>query len=437
MFGLARDVSDRMAAQAALREKQALLDRMSELAKVGGWSLDVATRSGSRTDGAARILDLDPALPESLRFHDGLRYFEGEHLERLTQTIQRAITDGRPYALELELVSAKGVRKWIRTQGEPILSQGRVVRIEGALQDISEVHQARMALQAQQERLEQTVQERTAELEAARQQAERLTRVKSEFLANMSHEIRTPLNGVLGLAQLGQREHGGAAGRLFGQIVDSGRLLLGIINDILDFSKIEAGKLGIETLPIDLRAMLSRTTAAVEERARAQGLRLSTQVGQDVPALVHSDPLRLEQILLNLLSNAVKFTPQGQIQVSATLRGGQLVLTVSDTGIGMSATQLAELFRPFEQADTSTTRQYGGTGLGLSITKRLVELLGGQIHVHSQPGQGSTFEVCLPLPLDDSARPEEPAPVPAMEDATPPRRLAGLRVLAAEDNAIN
>ncbi|TAK93613.1 MAG: PAS domain S-box protein [Aquabacterium sp.] len=445
MFGLSRDITEMMSTQAALRDKQALLDRMSLLAKVGGWSLDVATMVGTRTDGAARILDLDPTQPASLRFNDGQRYFQGEHLDKITQTIRQAITEGTPYALELELISAKGVAKWIRTQGEPIMVDGRVARIEGAIQDISEVRQARVALQAHQEHLEQMVRARTAELETARQEAEQLARIKSDFLANMSHEIRTPLNGVLGLAQIGAREHTGEARQIFDQINASGRLLLGVINDILDFSKIEAGKLRIDLQPVQIREVLARAMALVQERAREKGLPLLIDVDDSVPASCVGDALRLEQIVLNLLSNAVKFTAQGEVRVHAHARDGHLLIDVIDTGIGMTPTQIEGLFRPFEQADGSTTRQYGGTGLGLTISKRLVEMLDGQIRAFSEPGQGTRFEVSLPLittqpsPLQTSTLGPTTAPSQEQTQAATYAggRLAGIRVLAAEDNLVN
>ncbi len=446
LFGISRDISDMVATQAALREKQVLLNRMSILAKIGGWSLDLTTHISSSTKEVDRIFDLDEVEPQHRPATASLlSYFSSADQEKITQAVQRAIEHGEAYTLELEMVSAKGVHKWVRSQGEPIWENGRVVRVEGAIQDITEVQQARQALQAHQERLEQTVRERTSELEAARLEAERLMRIKSEFLANMSHEIRTPLHGVLGLAQIGQQAQDESARRLFAQIMESGRLLLGIINDILDFSKIEAGKLNVESLPINLHALLTRATTQVQERAQAKGLELTVQVSDELPATCLSDPLRLEQILLNLLSNAVKFTTQGQVTVSAFERGGRLVLAVVDTGIGMNEQQLGALFRPFEQADGSTTRQYGGTGLGLSITKRLVELLGGEILAHSQPGLGARFEVVLPLladqPTNHPALPEGLLAVASAPSHSPapngPGRLEGLRVLAAEDNPVN
>ena len=448
VIGLALDVTDRRRNEIALREKQALLDRMSTLAKVGGWSIDVLTGVGTRTDGAARILDLDPSKPDSLTFRDGLKYFQGEHHDRISQTLQRAVEHGEPYALELQLTSSQGHTKWIRTQGEPIWQDGRVVRIEGAIQDISEVRQARAELQAHQERLEQMVRERTAELEAARHEAERLSRIKSEFLANMSHEIRTPLNGVLGLAQIGARDHDGHAREVFEQINASGRLLLGVINDILDFSKIEAGKLRIELQPLRLKDLLERSVATVRERADEKGLALRIDLDASLPATCISDALRLEQVLLNLLSNAVKFTPRGEVCLSACAQEGRLMLAVTDTGIGMSASQVERLFHPFEQADGSTTRRFGGTGLGLTISRRLVEMLGGDIRTHSEPGVGTRFEIWLPLvtelPTSAAARASGASdaaqawPTPSgMPESVTARRLSGLRVLAAEDNAVN
>jgi signal transduction histidine kinase/CheY-like chemotaxis protein len=297
-----------------------------------------------------------------------------------------------------------------------------------ALQErIAEVHQLN-------EELEARVQTRTAELSVARDEAERLARAKSEFLANMSHEIRTPLNGVLGMAQVGRRKCGDPrACRAFDQILKSGQLLLGIINDILDLAKIEAGKLTVEQVPILLADTLEHAVELVRERATEQGLTLTLDIAPDLPRRCLGDPLRIGQILLNLLSNAVKFTAHGGVNLQALRDGDHLLLRVADSGIGMSPEQIAKLFQPFEQAESSTTRRYGGTGLGLAIGKRLVELMNGTIRIESAPGQGSVFEVRLPL----LAAPEAAASVAAETMAPVAHRLAGLRILAAEDEAVN
>ena len=277
---------------------------------------------------------------------------------------------------------------------------------------------------------------RTEELqEAARLEAERLARMRSEFVANMSHEIRTPLNGMLGLAQIGHRNHAGNAdaAATFARILESGRLLLAIINDILDFAKIEAGKLTLEQAPVVLDRLIDEVVAMQADRAVEKGIDLQVQRAPDVPASCLGDSVRLAQILTNLLSNAIKFTDKGQVRLRVGYAAGQLRLTVSDTGIGMSAETLERLFQPFEQADSSTTRRFGGTGLGLAITRQLIDAMGGRIVVRSTQGAGTTFDVSLPCRVAIG----DPAPPASVAPPAEPRRLAGMRLLVAEDNEVN
>ena len=268
--------------------------------------------------------------------------------------------------------------------------------------------------------------------------AENLARVRSEFLANMSHEIRTPLNGVLGFAQIGLRHHQNPEKALsaFNKIVASGARLLGVINDILDFSKIEAGKLAIEQTEVNLIEVIENAVELVRDRADAKQLVLRVDLAPDLPANCSSDPLRIGQVLLNVLSNAVKFTEQGSVKLSVYLQQEELVFTVVDSGIGMSQTQLGELFNPFQQADASATRRFGGTGLGLAICKRILDLMGGRITVHSQTGVGSTVEFSLPyvatLPMV-----QQGSPASAGNTLVNTRPLAGISFLCAEDEPIN
>jgi len=271
--------------------------------------------------------------------------------------------------------------------------------------------------------------------ESARAEAERLSRLRSEFLANMSHEIRTPLNGIMGHAQLGMAAGDVAASQgNFRRIFDASRLLLSIVNDVLDFSKIDANRLRVEQVPLDPRAVLASAVDVVRESAEGKGLVLAVDVADDLPAACLGDPLRLRQILLNLLNNAVKFTERGGLGVAAERDADDLVVRVSDTGIGMTEAQRQQLFTPFQQADSSTTRRFGGTGLGLSISRQLAQLMGGDIRVQSDPGVGSMFE--LRLPLRTAGLPAE------VIDEVPPwhpgkRRLDGLHILLAEDNPVN
>ncbi len=240
-------------------------------------------------------------------------------------------------------------------------------------------------------------------------QLQKSEQLKSEFLANMSHEIRTPMHGIIGFAELLARsELDNEQKQFVGYITSSAQSLLMLINDILDLSKIEAGKLDLEAVEFDLRQLVEGTSALIAESAKERNLNLMTYVDPKISQMLIGDPGRLRQILLNLLSNAVKFTEKGEVilkcqkldRAIATKNAQEaLIFTVKDSGIGISDSEKDHLFKPFSQADGSTTRKYGGTGLGLSISKRLVELMGGQIGVESKPGKGSKFWFKINLPL--------------------------------------
>jgi signal transduction histidine kinase len=294
-------------------------------------------------------------------------------------------------------------------------------------------------------RLELTVQERTRELRAARDQALEGSRLKSQFLANMSHEIRTPMNGVLGAADLLAVTDLTDEQRSYVDILtSSGQALLGVINDILDFSKIEAGHLELELSLLSLADILNDVSTMFRPLATEKGLDLTLRVAPDLPEAVLGDAIRLRQIVTNLVGNAVKFTSTGSVEASLDVvrqaRGAVDVrFEVTDTGIGIAAEDIPRLFSDFTQADPSTTRRFGGTGLGLAISDRLVRLMGGQIGCTSRLAGGSTFwfTISLGVPQKSVEANLETSAADSTTSARSPDSPDGPLILVVEDNDVN
>jgi PAS domain S-box-containing protein len=437
-LGFYRDVTDERRNQEALaREKDAAeaarldaeraRDAVADAQRLLNDVLDNMSDGIGLVDAQHRVLYVNKSVPEMF----GLTSLRSGSL--LTDVLRDQIAQGDQVVVNGRALSIEErLARVLSPQGshfERRVPSGRHVeftfrpladgRTLGIYRDITELKQ------------------RQIELEQARDAAQAANQAKSTFLATISHEIRTPMNGVVGTAELLEREPlNDRQKRLVRTVRTSAAALLRIIEDVLDFSKIEAGRMELELAPFQLRALIEGTCETLSVQAEQKGLSISTRIEPGTPDLLQGDSTRVRQILFNLIGNAIKFTDVGDIQVSAqalSMSDGRvrLALAVVDSGIGMTAAETTRLFLPFSQADSSTTRRYGGTGLGLSIVRRLVELMGGGVAVHSTPGRGSTFTVTLDLALAT-----EPVADRCAQRTAPTGTIAG-RVLAVDDYPIN
>lgn len=417
LFSGMADVTERRRAELSLRESREQLSMAIEASGAGIFTYRPGTQRLEVDERWAAFFGyrVDELPPPTER---GEWWLERIHPEDRSFVLdqRRLLAQGKleQEAFDLRVKHRDGTWRWLRVMGkEETHHSEKTGGASGAIGFVLDITDQRRLL---------------AELESARETAEQATRAKSDFLANMSHEIRTPLNAVIGMTSLLLDTELIGEQRDFAQTIKtSGDALLQVINDILDYSKIEAGKFTVETIPFDLRTTLEEAVELVGERASAKGLDLALLIQPGIPQRVAGDPGRIRQVLLNLLSNAIKFTEVGEVEVRAGIdeSDGEKVVVrieVRDTGIGIAEEQQSQLFKPFIQADASTTRRFGGTGLGLSITRLLTELMGGRVGLISTPGMGSTFWFTLSL----AVLPEEES-----QPRTPPV-LTGRRVLLAE-----
>lgn len=374
-------------------------------------------------DRHGSLLYANPSMISLLsRFGYSLEGFPSVAPAQLMTIIQRCLSTGQILHGE-EVMLPKASFSWTFC---PVLSHG-VVR--GYATDMTTAYETQQTLQQTARQLRESNQRLDQALDKATESA----RVKSAFLATVSHELRTPMNGVIGMTSLLMETPLTSEQLSYAETIrQCGEALLQLINDVLECSKIEAGKLELECLDFNLRTTVEQVLAQFAERAETKGIELTGLVHAAVPTGLKGDPGRLRQVLSNLVANAVKFTDKGEVTLQAYLENDsadtvEIRFEVTDSGIGMSSTTIDKLFRPFVQADSSTTRKYGGTGLGLSISKQLLELMGGRIGVRSAEGQGSTFWC--------TARFQKQ--IGSLRAILPAGELAGRRVLIVDDNESN
>ena len=412
------EVNERMRAEETLSDERKILRALIDNVPDFMYVKDTDCRFLVANLAVAR--QMGGTTPEELLGKNDFDFYPRELASVFYEDEQRVIRSGQAEVNREETgVDSHGSVSQVMTTQVPLRDKnGRVTGLVGIGRDITHLKKVQ------------------GEMQKAREAAEAASQAKSEFLANMSHEIRTPLNGVMGMTDLALGTDLTAEQREYLETVKmSGDSLLTVINDILDFSKIEAGKIDLEALDFNLRDSLESTLKALAVRADEKGLELLCEVAPEVPEVVRGDSSRLRQIVVNLVGNAIKFTDSGEIavKVQAEAREGPDCVchfTVADTGVGIPENKRELIFKPFSQADTSTTRKYGGTGLGLTISTRLAEMMGGKIWVESEVGRGSQFHFTVRLGAADAKEIK-------LGTVAPPELLRGVKVLVVDDNRTN
>jgi PAS domain S-box-containing protein len=409
---LGNDITERKRMEEALRESEVRARTITDFCPIGLFMADPTGRIVYDNEAARRVL---ACAPNEVVGNNWVKAIHPDDQARVNTGWHRFVSgDQQGYDMVFRLVCPNRKERLVHVCATRVQVDDRLLGFVGTLEDIGERKRA--------------------------EKAEAASRAKSQFLAHMSHEIRTPMNAILGMTHLAMESQEGEQRQRFLQVIKhSAESLLGLLNDILDFSKIEAGQLQLDARPFKLSRLLDTIAANMRIPASEKGLKLEVAI-RELPAAFVGDEMRIKQILLNLVGNAIKFTASGSVTIDVKPAQDQpqdgtvgLHFSVTDTGIGIDPDKLEEVFRSFEQVDSSYARRYGGSGLGLAISRQLTALMGGTLWVESQVNLGSTFHCILELPLWTEELPEE-LPVP---DRPSEQCLRNLYILVVDDNEVN
>jgi len=394
-----RDISERKEAEESLRATADRLNEAQRLVHLGSWTLDLTSGKLEWSDEIYRLFEIDPTQ-FGATYEAFLNAIHPDDRDAVNRAYTGSLASRTPYEITHRLLMADGRIKWVHERcTSEFDATGKPLRSSGTVQDISEQKQAEMQLDRYRLHLEELVEERTRQLAEAKEAAEAANRAKSIFLSNMSHELRTPLNAVLGFTQIMERDAsiGDTHRRELATIGRSGRHLLSLINDVLEISRIEAGRTTVQNDAFDLDGTLTAVEEMIRVRAESKGLALRVERQGDLPPYVLGDAHHLRQVLINLLGNAVKFTDHGQVSLRVAADGERTLFEVADTGPGIAPADRERIFQAFFQTETGIAKGEG-TGLGLTISREFVRLMGGELSVDSELGQGSRFRFTIPLP---------------------------------------
>ncbi len=419
VLGILTDITLRKRVEADLKQSGLRLNEAQQMAHFGNWEFNILTQEITWSDELCRIYGLAPGNPPT--YPEYLAAIHPDDIANLLKCIENALNNAVAYEIDHRIILPDNTIKSLHAIGKPYTNDsGRVVKLVGTALEVTDRKKIEEALVL------------------AKQQAEETARIKENFLANVSHELRTPINGILGMAGLLYKTKIDSTQRNYLEILrTTAENLLIIVNDILDYSKIESGKLTIEKIPFNLNDVVNTAIQTQLYKAEEKDLALNIYMPSLPIPLLNGDPYRLNQILLNLLSNAIKFTEKGSVDLTCSVVSEndeemEIEFSVRDTGIGIEPEKREAIFESFTQGSSSTSRQYGGSGLGLTICRQLIEMQGGRIWLHSEPGVGSDFRFVIRYPKSDQQSLTK-SNLSYVEFTS----LGKLRVLLAEDNRVN